>query len=95
MTTYENLAKFPCYGCEYATITNHYIPVFWCVKRHKYVKKCFKKCKDREDGQIKTAYMVHRCTEVFVRNGEFYFKIEGTDGTVFGLTPLVVIPLFP
>ena len=48
--TYENLAKFPCYGCEYATITNHYIPVFWCDKRHKYVKKCFKKCKDREDG---------------------------------------------
>lgn len=47
---------------------------------------CGFKYKDREDGQIKTAYMVHRCTEVFVRNGEFYFKIEGTDGTVFGWT---------
>ena len=42
--------------------------------------------RDKEDGQIKTAYMVHRCTEVFVRGGEYYFKIEGTDGTVFGWT---------
>ena len=42
--------------------------------------------RDKEDGQLKTAYMVHRCTEVFVRGGEYYFKIEGTDGTVFGWT---------
>lgn len=41
---------------------------------------------DKEDGQYKEAYMVHRCTEVFVRNGDWYFKIEGTDGTVFGWT---------
>jgi hypothetical protein len=31
-------------------------------------------------------YMVHRCTEIYVRDGEQYFKIEGTDGTVFGWT---------
>jgi len=41
---------------------------------------------DKEDGKYKEAYMVHRCTEVFVRNDEWYFKIEGTDGTFFGWT---------
>ena len=41
---------------------------------------------DKEAGKNKDFYMVHRCTEIFVRNGEYYFKIEGTDGTVFGWT---------
>ena len=41
---------------------------------------------DKEDKQYKDVYMVHRCTEVFVRGGEYYFRIEGTDGTHFGWT---------
>ena len=31
-------------------------------------------------------YMLHRCTEVYERDGEVYYKIEGTDGTNFGWT---------
>ena len=46
---------------------------------------CKFKYRDNE-GKIQDAYMVHRCTEIFVRNGEWYFRIEGTDGTVFGWT---------
>lgn len=47
---------------------------------------CSFKYRDREDNKIKDAYMVHRCTEVYERDGELYFKIESTDGTVFGWT---------
>ena len=39
-----------------------------------------------EQGDYQDFYMVHRCTEIYVRDGEQYFKIEGTDGTVFGWT---------
>jgi len=31
-------------------------------------------------------YMVHRCTDIYERDGEQYFRIEGTDGTNFGWT---------
>jgi hypothetical protein len=31
-------------------------------------------------------YMVHRCTEVYERDGEVYYRIESTDGTHFGWT---------
>lgn len=31
-------------------------------------------------------YMVHRCTEVIERDGEVYYRIEGTDGSHFGWT---------
>ena len=31
-------------------------------------------------------YMVHRCTEIYERDGELYSRIEGTDGTHFGWT---------
>ena len=31
-------------------------------------------------------YMVHRWTEIYERDGELYFRIEGTDGTHFGWT---------
>ena len=41
---------------------------------------------DKDEGKYKDIFMVHRCTEIFVRGGEPYFKIEGTDGTVFGWT---------
>lgn len=39
-----------------------------------------------EEGQVADMYMVHRCTEVVKRDGEFYFRIDGTDGTHFGWT---------
>ena len=39
-----------------------------------------------EDQEIHEIYMVHRCTEVFVRGGEYYFKIEGTNNQYFGWT---------
>ena len=41
---------------------------------------------DKESGTYKDFYMVHRCTEIYIREDEAYFKIEGTDGTVFGWT---------
>lgn len=31
-------------------------------------------------------YMVHRCTEVYERDGEIYYRIDSTDGTCFGWT---------
>lgn len=31
-------------------------------------------------------YMVHRCTDMYERDGETYFKIESTDNQVFGWT---------
>ena len=39
-----------------------------------------------EEKQLHEIYMVHRCTEVFVRGGEYYFKIEGTNNQYFGWT---------
>ena len=39
-----------------------------------------------EDQEIHEIYMVHRSTEVFVRGGEYYFKIEGTNNQYFGWT---------
>ncbi len=38
------------------------------------------------EGQLDCVYMVHRCTEIIKRDEEFYFRIEGTDGTFFGWT---------
>ncbi len=43
-------------------------------------------CYRGDDNQIHDFYMVHRCTEVFVRGGEYYFKIEGTNNQYFGWT---------
>jgi len=40
-----------------------------------------------EEGFTASLYMVHRCTEIYNRDGELYFKIEGTNGTLFGWTP--------
>jgi len=39
-----------------------------------------------KEGGFGDFYMVHRCTEVYERDGEVYFRIEGTDGTHFGWT---------
>lgn len=41
---------------------------------------------DKINNKQEDIYMVHRCTDKVVRDGEPYFKIEGTDGTVFGWT---------
>ena len=35
-------------------------------------------------------FMVHRCTEIYNRDGELFFKIEGTTGQIFGWTPEVL-----
>lgn len=32
------------------------------------------------------AYMVHRCTDIYNRDGVLYFKIETTDGYCYGWT---------
>ena len=42
--------------------------------------------KDKESGYPRDIFMVHRCTEVYERDGERYFRIESTDGTHFGWT---------
>jgi hypothetical protein len=39
-----------------------------------------------EERKISDFYMVHRCTDIVVRGDEYYFKIEGTDNTLFGWT---------
>jgi hypothetical protein len=39
-----------------------------------------------EEGNVADLYMVHRCTEVVKRDGEYYFRIDGTDNTHFGWT---------
>ena len=39
-----------------------------------------------KEGGYGDFYMVHRCTEIYERDGELYFRIEGTDGTHFGWT---------
>jgi hypothetical protein len=39
-----------------------------------------------KEGGFGDFYMVHRCTEMYTRDGEVYFKIEGTDGNCFGWT---------
>lgn len=39
-----------------------------------------------KEGGYGDFYMVHRCTEIIERDGELYFRIEGTDGTNFGWT---------
>jgi hypothetical protein len=39
-----------------------------------------------KEGGFGDFYMVHRCTEIYIRDGEVYFKIEGTDGNCFGWT---------
>lgn len=39
-----------------------------------------------EDGELHDYYMVHRCTEILVRGGERYFKIESTSNQFFGWT---------
>ncbi len=38
------------------------------------------------EGGVGDFYMVHRCTEIYDRDGEQYFRIEGTDGRQFGWT---------
>ena len=38
------------------------------------------------EGVYEDFYMVHRCTEVYTRDDETYYRIDGTDGTHFGWT---------
>ena len=40
----------------------------------------------KTDQGYQDFYMVHRCTEVYERDGEVYYRIESTDGTHFGWT---------
>lgn len=39
-----------------------------------------------KEGGYGDFYMVHRCTEVYERDGEVYFRIDSTDGNCFGWT---------
>lgn len=46
---------------------------------------CGMKYRD-ENGEIHDYYMVHRCTEIIVRDEQRYFKIESTGDQFFGWT---------
>ena len=39
-----------------------------------------------ESGEVIDVFMVHRCTEIYNRDGELYFRIDSTDGRHFGWT---------
>lgn len=46
-------------------------------------------CKFRyinRNGEPEDFFMVHRCTEIYNREGELWFKIESTDNQLFGWT---------
>lgn len=50
MISDSEFISWTCFGCEYSTVTNRYIPIFYCWKKRQYVKKRRNTCKYRIDG---------------------------------------------
>ena len=48
MVNYNEFSSWPCYGCKHANATNHFIPVYYCKRRGRYLK-VKPKCSQRED----------------------------------------------
>ena len=49
MVDYREFSSWACYGCKFADVENQFIPIYYCRRRHQYLKVKLNKCKHFED----------------------------------------------